>query len=196
MLAATCDRSAAPDAPLPSVILIETEGAFNPKRVQQIAQESHPELYSAAMCGPEAATANLTSLLSRIIVFREDTSHALLARITALDAVVLSGNSCGSSTATFCYWAAACSHRVQAQRTSALSSLTLSRRQRGKWTTVLEAVGVVAGAEWRLWVALMCFDCQSWLFDDYVCHGPSSCSSPSKQQPSSSSPIPTRFQYL
>jgi hypothetical protein len=85
------DNPARPDDRPPSVILVETEGAFNPARVQEIARCSQPALYESAVCGIETATRNLTSLLSRIIVHREDSSRALWARIRALEAQVLSG---------------------------------------------------------------------------------------------------------
>jgi hypothetical protein len=79
------------DARPPSVILIETEGAFNPARVMEIAQRGRPDLYDGAVCGMEVASRNLTSLLSRIIIHHEDTQRGLWNRIRSLEGEVLSG---------------------------------------------------------------------------------------------------------
>lgn len=84
------DRDARP----PCVVLIETEGAFNPTRVQQIAKKSRPELYDSGTCGETTASRNLTSLLSRIIVYQEDTASSLFARIRSLENQMLSCESC------------------------------------------------------------------------------------------------------
>jgi hypothetical protein len=85
----TSDPTSA-DARPPYVVLIETEGAFNPSRVQEIARCGRPDLYDTAVCGVDTAMRNLTSLLSRIIVHREETARALWLRIRSLETEALS----------------------------------------------------------------------------------------------------------
>lgn len=92
VIAATVEEGVTPagDCGPPSVILIETEGAFNPVRLRQVAQESRPDLYGGGTT-PEAADRNLRSLLGRIRVYREETARGLLSRIRSLDVEVLAG---------------------------------------------------------------------------------------------------------
>lgn len=80
----------APGAPTGGVIVVDTEGTFDPRRLAGMAAAALPGIYDAAHAGSAAADAALDRLLSAVLVFREDTSDGVVKRLESLEDVILS----------------------------------------------------------------------------------------------------------